>query len=144
MPRTSPETRRWHDAFYRAGIPTDFRQGTDDLSGYRLVVAPMQYLVSDAGAANLDAYVRAGGHLVVTYFSGIVDENDHIRLGSYPGAFSGLLGVKMEEFFPLRGGESVRLSSFGAGTLLERIGAVPPPPRSSRPWKRGRPPVLPP
>ena len=44
------ETRRWHDAFYRAGIPTDFRQSTDDLSGYRLVVAPMQYLVSDAGA----------------------------------------------------------------------------------------------
>ncbi|WP_344572609.1 beta-galactosidase, partial [Streptomyces violaceolatus] len=59
------ETRRWHDAFYRAGIPTDFRQSTDDLSGYRLVVAPMQYLISDAGAANLDAYVRAGGHLVV-------------------------------------------------------------------------------
>ncbi|GIU56483.1 beta-galactosidase [Arthrobacter sp. NicSoilC12] len=116
------ETRRWHDAFYRAGIPTDFRQGTDDLSGYRLVVAPMQYLVSDAGAANLDAYVRSGGHLVVTYFSGIVDENDHIRLGSYPGAFSGLLGVKMEEFFPLRGGESIRLSSFGAGTCWNELG----------------------
>lgn len=116
------ETRRWHDAFYRAGIPTDFRQSTDDLSGYRLVVAPMQYLVTDSGAANLDAYVRAGGHLVVTYLSGIVDENDHIRLGSYPGAFSGLLGVHMEEFFPLRSGESVELSRFGDGSFWSELG----------------------
>jgi beta-galactosidase len=48
------ETRRWHDAFYRAGVPTDFRQSTDDLSGYRLIVVPRQYLVTDSGAANLD------------------------------------------------------------------------------------------
>jgi beta-galactosidase len=59
---------------------------------------------------------------VVTYFSGIVDENDHIRLGSYPGAFSGLLGVEMEEFFPLRAGESVRLSGFGAGSCWNELG----------------------
>ncbi|RAX45515.1 beta-galactosidase [Arthrobacter sp. AQ5-06] len=116
------ETRRWHDAFYRAGIPTDFRQSTDELAGYRLVVAPMQYLVTDSGAANLDAYVRAGGHLVVSYFSGVVDENDHIRLGSYPGAFSGLLGVQMEEFFPLRSGESVELSRFGDGSFWSELG----------------------
>ena len=116
------ETRRWHDAFYRAGIPTDFARSTDDLSGYRLVIAPMQYLLTDAGVANLDGYVRSGGHLVVSYFSGIVDENDHIRLGSYPGAFSELLGVQMEEFFPLRAGESVRLSDFGAGSCWNELG----------------------
>jgi beta-galactosidase len=116
------ETRRWHDAFYRAGIPTDFRQSTDDLSGYRLVVAPMQYLVTDDGAANLDGYVRSGRHLVLTYFSGIVDENDHIRLGSYPGTFSGLLGIHMEEFFPLRAGDAVELSRFGDGSFWSELG----------------------
>lgn len=116
------ETRRWHDAFYRAGIPTDFVRSTDDLSGYRLVIAPMQYLITDEGAANLDGFVRAGGHLVVSYFSGIVDENDHIRLGGYPGAFRELLGVQMEEFFPLRAGESVPLSRFGAGTYWNELG----------------------
>jgi beta-galactosidase len=118
------ETRRWHDAFYRAGVPTDFRQSTDDLSGYRLVVAPMQYLLSDCGASNLDGYVQAGGRLVLSYLSGIVDENDHIRPGSYPGAFSRLLGVQMEEFFPLRAGESVRLSAFGTGTCWSELGTA--------------------
>ena len=42
-----------------------------------------------------------------TYFSGIVDEHDHVRLGGYPGAFRDLLGVRTEEFFPLLAGEQV-------------------------------------
>jgi beta-galactosidase len=121
------ETRRWHDAFYRAGITTDIRQSTDDLSGYRLVIAPMLYLVTDEGQANLDGFVRNGGHLVVTYFSGIVDENDAIRLdpaagGGYPGAFLDLLGVRMEEFFPLRSGEQVQLDGYGSGSLWSELG----------------------
>ena len=43
----------------------------------------------------------------MTYFSGIVDEHDHIRLGGYPGAFRELLGIRVEEFTPLREGEQV-------------------------------------
>ncbi|WAH95773.1 beta-galactosidase [Arthrobacter sp. MMS18-M83] len=125
--RNVPETRRWHDALYRAGITTDIRQSTDDLSGYKLVIAPMLYLVTDEGAAKLHEYVEAGGTLVITYFSGIVDENDHIRMdpvngGGYPGAFSELLGVSMEEFFPLRSGDTVGLSQFGSGTLWSELG----------------------
>jgi beta-galactosidase len=82
----------------------------------------MQYLVTDSGVANLDGYVRAGGHLVLSCLSGIVDENDHIRPGSY--AFSGLLGVRMEELFPLRAGESARLSAFGTGTCWSELGTA--------------------
>jgi beta-galactosidase len=121
------ETRRWHDAFFRAGVTTDIRRSTDDLSGYQLVVAPMLYLVTDDGAANLERYVAGGGHLILTYFSGIVDENDHIRMdpingGGYPGAFLDLLGVRMEEFFPLRPGDEVELSSYGSGRLWSALG----------------------
>jgi beta-galactosidase len=45
----------------------------------------------------------------VTYFSGIVDEHDHVRLGGYPGAFRDVLGVRTEEFYPLHAGETVQL-----------------------------------
>ena len=57
-------------------------------------------MCSDAGA-TAGAYVRAGGHVLVTYFSGIVDEHDHVWLGGYPGALRDLLGVRVEEFAPL-------------------------------------------
>ncbi|MFB9237660.1 beta-galactosidase [Plantactinospora siamensis] len=98
-----------HGALWRAGVTADVVHPAADLSGYRLVLAPTLYLVRDAHAAALRRFVEAGGTALVTYFSGIVDENDHIRLGGYPGAFRDLLGVRTEEFFPLRAGERVHL-----------------------------------
>jgi beta-galactosidase len=53
--------------------------------------------------------------VLVTYFSGISDPDDHVRLGGYPGAFRELLGIRVEEFFPLRVEESVALSDGGSG-----------------------------
>ena len=66
------------------------------------MVVPTLYLCSDALAPALEDVVARGGHVLVTYFSGIVDEHDHVRLGGYPGAFRALLGVRSEEFAPLR------------------------------------------
>jgi beta-galactosidase len=80
-----------------------------DLSRYRLVLAPTLYLARDADADALRRFVEAGGTALVTYFSGIVDEHDQVRLGGYPGAFRDLLGLRVEEFFPLRQHERVRL-----------------------------------
>ncbi|MEO7007009.1 MAG: beta-galactosidase [Terrimesophilobacter sp.] len=116
------QTRHWYDGLYRAGVTTDFRRSTDDLSGYQIVIVPMQYLITDAGARNIAEFVRTGGTAIVTYFSGIVDENDHVRLGGYPGAFAELLGIRIEEFFPLRDAESVQLNAFGSGTLFSELG----------------------
>ncbi|MGG5174867.1 beta-galactosidase [Pseudarthrobacter sp. J1763] len=131
------ETRRWHDALYRAGVTSDFRQSSDDLSGYKVAIVPMQYLITEAGRANLEKFVASGGTLVVSYFSGIVDENDHIIMdpingGGYPGAFAKLLGVSIEEFFPLREGAGVALkgsgslasAALGDGVYWSELGAV--------------------
>ncbi|MFC8620333.1 beta-galactosidase [Micromonospora purpureochromogenes] len=98
-----------YGALWRAGVTTDVVHPSADLSGYKLVLVPTLYLVRDADAEALRRYVDGGGTALVTYFSGIVDEHDHIRLGGYPGAFRDLLGVRTEEFFPLREGERVRL-----------------------------------
>lgn len=103
-----------HLALYRAlwdaGVTVDMVRPDDDLAGHALVLVPTLYLVSDGAAANIRGYVESGGTLLVTYWSGVVDPNDHVRLGGYPGAFRDLLGVRTEEFVPLRAGESVRLT----------------------------------
>lgn len=121
---THSETRLWHDALYRGGFTVDFRRATDDLSGYRIVIVPVQYLMTDAGAANLRRFVESGATLAATYFSGIVNENDHIRLGGYPGALSEVLGLRIEEFFPLRASETISLSEYGAGLKWSERGTV--------------------
>ncbi|MFF7789940.1 beta-galactosidase [Streptomyces sp. NPDC007991] len=87
---------------WNANVPVDFVRPHTDLSPYRLVVVPNLYLVDDAATANITAYVRAGGHLLMSYFSGIVDEYDRVRPGGHPGAFRDLLGIDIDDFNPLQ------------------------------------------
>lgn len=93
--------RQAHRVLWRGGVPADFAHAGQDLSAYDVVLVPSLYLLSDADAANLAAYVERGGTLVVSYFSGIADEHARVRLGGYPGALRDLLGVRADEFLPL-------------------------------------------
>ncbi|TFD76020.1 beta-galactosidase [Cryobacterium fucosi] len=111
-----------YTALRELGITVDVVSPDADLSGYRLVVAPALYLVTDLQAATLTDYVAAGGHAVVTFFSGIVDEDDRVRPGGYPGAFRELLGITVEEFSPLAPGHRVALDTGAAASLwTERL-----------------------
>ncbi|MFC6079982.1 beta-galactosidase [Sphaerisporangium aureirubrum] len=93
--------RQAHRVLWRGGVPVDFACPDHDLSSYDVVLVPCLYLVSDATAARLTAYVEGGGTLVVSFFSGVADEHARVRLGGYPGALRDLLGVRTEEFLPL-------------------------------------------
>ncbi|MHB8587507.1 MAG: beta-galactosidase [Candidatus Dormibacteraceae bacterium] len=92
---------------FEANVTADFARPVDDLSGYKLVIAPSLYLVSDAAAANLVGYVKAGGTLVMSFFSGLVDSHDHIRLGGYPHPFAEMLGLRVLDFLPLGDQEEI-------------------------------------
>lgn len=98
-----------HRALSAQGVGVDVVHPSADLTSYRLVVVPTLYLVSDPTVAALTAAAEAGATVVVTYFSGIVDESDHVRLGGYPGAFRDLLGVRTTEFLPLLEGQRVQV-----------------------------------
>ena len=96
-------------ALWQRNITVDIVRPSADLSGYALVVVPTLYLVTDADAANIAQAAADGASVLVTYFSGIADEHDHIRLGGYPGAFRELLGVRTEEIWALQDGETLTL-----------------------------------
>jgi len=115
----------WYRSLWDANIPVDVVPRGADLTGYRVVLAPLLYLVRDTDVAALDAVTRAGGQVLVTYFSGITDENDHVRLGGYPGAFRDLLGVRSEEFRPLLAGQQVVVDGAELGTLTGTVWSEP-------------------
>jgi len=92
------ETVHHHYAFfYQQHIPVDFISPQEDLTPYKLIVAPVLYMVGEALQKRLEAYVRQGGNLVVTYASGIVNESTNVIPGGYPGAFRELAGIIVEE-----------------------------------------------
>jgi beta-galactosidase len=114
-----------HRALRGLGVTCDVVPPDADLSKYELVVVPCLYMVGDVAAERITEYVAAGGHLLVTFFSGIVDERDRVRLGGYPGAFRDVLGVRVEEFAPLKPDHRVTLSNGRAGALwTERLRAT--------------------
>jgi Beta-galactosidase trimerisation domain len=53
------------------------------------------------------SFAEGGGHVLMTFFSGIVDDCDRIRLGGYPGGWRDLLGIRVTEFWPLAPGSTV-------------------------------------
>jgi beta-galactosidase len=85
---------------HQLNIPTDVVAPDADFSNYRLIIAPLLYMLRSGVAENLQRFVEQGGVLLITYFSGIVDQNDHVLLGGYPAPLRKLLGIHVEEFDP--------------------------------------------
>lgn len=104
-------------AFHALGTTVTMVPPGAELGGYSLVVVPTLYMVSDEHAAQINDYVQNGGHAVVTFYSGIVDGDDRVRTGGYPGAFRDLLGIRTEEFSPLMPGQVLELSDGGTSSL---------------------------
>jgi beta-galactosidase len=109
--------REFHRSLFLRGVSVDFVHPTADLTGYSLVLVCTLYCVTDAAAANIAGAAESGATVLVSYFSGIVDERDHIRLGGYPGAFRELLGIRTEEFHPLLEDYRVDLSDGTTGRV---------------------------
>ena len=104
------QLQSFYQPFYDRNLTVNFVHPEDDLSDYKLVLAPNLYLTENAAAENIERYVENGGTLLMTYFSAIVDGNEHIRLGGYPAPFRKLLGLTVEEYvpFPHEYGNSVK------------------------------------
>ena len=105
------EMHRHYDGLRHNGYSVDFLPPMGDLSAYPLVIVPMLYMMDDETIQNLRGYVQNGGHLVVTAWSGIADENDQLRQGDTPYGLTDLLGLRVTETVSLWDGETVSCQS---------------------------------
>ncbi|WP_297603194.1 beta-galactosidase [Microcella sp.] len=115
--RYLPEAHRYHRALRALGVTVDIVSAGAALDAYDLVIVPTLYAVTDADADVIARAADRGATVLVTPFSGIVDESDAIRLGGFPGAFRELLGVTVDEFRPLAADEWVSLASGARGSI---------------------------
>ncbi len=84
-------------ALKRQGIDLDIIDQTCDFGRYRLLAAPMLYLLRPGVAERLSTFVEGGGTLVCTCPTGRVDADDLCFLGGFPGPLRQLLGIWIEE-----------------------------------------------
>ncbi|WP_278415770.1 beta-galactosidase [Lactobacillus taiwanensis] len=100
----------YYKQFYKRNIPTDIISVDDDFSQYDLVVAPVLYMIKSGLAEKIDQYVKRGGNFVASYLSGIVNENDSVYLGEYPGPLKDVLGIWVEESDAVIPGQKITVS----------------------------------
>ena len=91
------QIHQYYRYFYERNIPVDMIPADADFSKYRVVVAPVLYMVKEGVAEALEGYVLGGGTLVTGFMSGIVDQSDNVHLGGYPGPLRKMAGVWAEE-----------------------------------------------
>jgi beta-galactosidase len=91
------QIHRYYKYFYERHIPVDMIPIDGDLSRYKVICAPVLYMVKEGVAEALEAFVEAGGTLVTGMMSGIVDQSDNVHLGGYPGPLRRLCGIWTEE-----------------------------------------------
>ena len=94
-PKTCIDTYR---NLMRFGVDVDVIPSTADFSDYKFIVAPMLYMLKPNVAERMKTFVENGGHLLATYLTGYVDENQLNFLGGFPGdGLKDLFGVISEE-----------------------------------------------
>lgn len=90
--------RRYYDALFRAGVTVDVVAPGADLSRYKLVLAPELFVLPDAVARRLAAFVEGGGVLLADLRTGVKDETNLVHPRTLPGLLSPVLGIEIDEY----------------------------------------------
>ena len=100
-----PTVLEHYRALSRRGVNIDVIDQTRDFSAYRLIAAPMLYMLRPSVAERLEAFVKGGGVLVCTAMTGRADRDDLCFMGGFPGPLRSTLGIWIEEVDALRDDE---------------------------------------
>jgi len=112
------EVQSHYRALLKQGITVDFVDMECDIDSYKVVIAPMLYMLRCGFERKLRAFVKLGGTLVLTYWSGIVNENDLVFQGEVPHQLSDVAGVVSEEIDGLYDHEQ------NAGEVVQHIAGL--------------------
>ena len=91
------QIHQYYRYFYERHLPVDMIPIDGDFSRYKVICAPVLYMVKEGVAEALESFVEAGGTLVTGMMSGIVDQSDNVHLGGYPGPLRKMCGIWAEE-----------------------------------------------
>ncbi len=99
------QIHQYYRYFYERHIPVDMIPMDADFSQYKLIAAPVLYMVKEGVAERLEQFVSAGGTLITGFMSGLVDQSDNVHLGGYPGPLRKMCGIWAEEIDALAPGQ---------------------------------------
>jgi beta-galactosidase len=87
--------RQVYNVLYHLNVEVDFvtTDRTEQFGKYELLVVPALYTASEDCLRAIDTYVRNGGHLFMTYKSGVADEHIKVYHDKLPHLLTECLGM---------------------------------------------------
>ena len=86
-----------YKAFWERDIQVDVITKDQDFSKYKLLVVPMLYLMNEDTMDKFADFVKAGGKLVMTYISGVVDDSDLVYMNGWNKKLQDVFGLNVLE-----------------------------------------------
>ncbi len=115
------EAKAYHTALMDHNVTTDALDPREDLSTYRLVIAPRLYIVDQKAAENLRRYVENGGILCLTPRSGVADEYNVIFEQPSPGPLAKAAGIEIHDYTTLENPVALQATSDGPSKATEGL-----------------------
>ena len=89
--------QKHYSIFWGQDIACEIINGEDDFTKYDLIIAPIMYMYRDATVTKMQKFVRTGGTLVGSHFTGMADEYDRVILNGLPTKLRELFGINTKE-----------------------------------------------
>jgi beta-galactosidase len=107
---------QFYRALYNANVGVDFIfPERTNFSDYKVVIVPPLYVASDELLARLTAYVKGGGHVLMSLKSGFTNEYNTVRWTRAPGPLREAAGFYYQEFSNLKAPMPLKDDPFAAG-----------------------------
>ena len=112
-----PQITTWYAALAASHSSIDVIQPGADLAAYKIVFAPLAYVLSEAQATRIRNFVQAGGVFVTSFRLGVKTESSQIVRTPLPGLLRDVMGVTVEDYVPIYSAkQGVKFASAFAGT----------------------------
>lgn len=102
-----------YGALWQLNIGCDFVFENDDFSKYKVIIAPMLFMLKSNIKKKIEEYVENGGTFVATFITGVVDEYALSFFDDECYPLRKVLGVKTEETDSLYDGQYNYVKMFG-------------------------------
>jgi len=89
------EILRFYRSIKRLGINVDMIKSSDDFSNYKVIIAPLLYVMTDELAKNIKDYVSGGGIFIAGFRCAIKDESSNMLKEVLPGKLRDLFGISI-------------------------------------------------
>lgn len=113
------EVKAYHTALMDHNVTTDALDPREDLSAYKLVIAPRLYIIDQPAADNLLQFVERGGVLCLTPRSGVSDEYNVIFDTPAPGPLRQAAGIEVDDYTTLQTPVTLQPTAEGPSGVAE-------------------------